>query len=216
MIKNSNIYSIVLAVFGGLILTACGAGDNDPGLEYAPNMYHSVPYEPLKQVVDKDKGEWAEFLDSNEDGYGEYYNSNPLNQEGMDGSGMTMRTPPENSVRRDKYLPYRIPKDSLTLAASVENPLPDTPEVLAQGKELYERFCDHCHGGAGQGADPGSVGEVLAGVPSYTSAAVKGVSGGHIFHVITHGKGRMGAHGSQISVEDRWRIVRYVQTLQQN
>ena len=113
MIRNSNIYSIVLAVFGGMILTACGAGDNDPGLEYAPNMYHSVPYEPLKQVVDKDKGEWAEFLDSNEDGYGEYYNSNPLNQEGMDGSGMTMRTPPENSVRRDKYLPYRIPKDSL-------------------------------------------------------------------------------------------------------
>ena len=32
--------------------------------------------------------------------------------------------------------------------------------------------------------------------------------------VITHGKGRMWGHGSQISIEDRWKIVKYVQTLQ--
>ena len=86
--------------------------------------------------------------------------------------------------------------------------------ALKDGKVLYERFCDHCHGAKGVGPDEGSVGEVFAGVPSYTSDAIKNVSGGHIFHVITQGKGRMGAHGSQISVEDRWKIVRYVQTLQ--
>ena len=38
---------------------------------------------------------------------------------------------------------------------------------------------------------------------------------GHIFHTITHGRGRMNAHGSQIDIADRWKIVRYVQTLQQ-
>lgn len=205
---------ISLAALSGLLLTACGAGEDNPGLEFAPNMYHSVPYDPLKQITEEDAGEYAEFLDSNADEYGEYYNSNPLNKDPMN-SIMTMRTPPANTVRRDMYLPYRIPKDSLALAAAtVNNPLPDSEEVLKGGKELYERFCDHCHGAKGLGAEEGSVGEVFAGVPSYTSAAVKNVSGGHIFHVITQGKGRMGAHGSQISVEDRWKIVRYVQTLQ--
>ncbi len=205
-----NYLHTAFAFFSGLAMVACGASGNDQGLEYAPNMYHSVPYEPLTQIKDKDAGNAAELLDSNDDGHGEYYNSNPLNP-----SEMTMRVPPANTVPRGKYLPYRIPKDSLELASRImENPLPDSEIIVKQGKELYERFCDHCHGAKGQGAEAGSVGEVFAGVPSYTSAALKDVSGGHIFHVITNGKGRMGAHGSQISVEDRWKIVRYVQTLQ--
>ena len=211
--RKSYIYATLIAV-STLIVSGCGAGKDDTGFEFAPNMYHSVPYDPLKQITDEESGEIAKFLDDNRDPYGEYYNSNPLNEDVMN-SNMTMRTPPANTVRRDKYLPYRIHKDSLALAAAtVENPLPDSQEIVAGGKVLYERFCDHCHGANGQGAEEGSVGEVFAGVPSYTSAALINVSGGHIFHVITHGKGRMGAHGSQISVEDRWKIVRYVQTLQ--
>jgi hypothetical protein len=51
-------------------------------------------------------------------------------------------------------------------------------------------------------------------VANLTGDALKGISEGHIFHVITHGKGLMWAHGSQISVEDRWKIARYVKTLQ--
>ena len=47
-------------------------------------------------------------------------------------------------------------------------------------------------------------------------AAYKEISEGHIFHVITYGKGLMGAHGSQVSPDDRWRIARYVKELQKN
>jgi len=205
---EKNLYTAFICI-SVLALTGCGAGENDPGYEYAPNMYHSVPYEPLKQVTDEEAGKWSELFSENEDNYGEYYNSNPLHV-----NEMTMREPPANTVRRDRFLPYRIAKDSLVQAAAVENPLPSSEEVLTEGRALYERFCDHCHGPDGQGATEGSVGEVFAGVPSYTSAAVVNVTGGHIFHVITQGKGRMGAHGSQISVEDRWKIVHYVQTLQ--
>ena len=60
----------------------------------------------------------------------------------------------------------------------------------------------------------GLVGQKIAGVPAYNSRAVQNVPEGHIFHVITHGKGRMWPHGSQVSIEDRWKIVRYVQVLQ--
>ena len=54
----------------------------------------------------------------------------------------------------------------------------------------------------------------MLGAPAYNVGRVKDLGEGHIFHVITKGKGRMYSHASQIPVEDRWKIVRYVQTLQ--
>lgn len=199
-------YTKILIVISAVILASCAAKGDFQGLEYAPQMYHSVGYEPLSQITDTDQGNW---LDSNdEDGHGEFYNSNPYNPHNM-----TMRKPVANTVKRSNYLPYRIPKDSLELAASLmKNPLDSTSEVLASGRALYNHYCVHCHGQTGQG--DGKVGVVFKGVTAYNSRAVKDKPEGHIFHVITHGKGRMLAHGSQVSVEDRWKIVRYVQTLQ--
>ena len=188
-----------------LMLLSCSADKDNPGVEYAPNMYHSTPYEPLSQVTDKEIGSW---LDSNpDDNHGEFYNSNPYNP-----YGMTMRDPVPNTVKRSSYLPYRIPKDSLELAALIKNPLATTEEVLKEGKVLYTQYCNHCHGEKGMG--DGLVGIAYKGVTAYNSRAVKNRSEGEIFHVITHGKGRMWAHGSQVSIENRWKIVKYVQTLQ--
>ena len=187
------------------MLLSCSADKDNPGVEYAPNMYHSTPYEPLSQITDKEIGSW---LDSNpDDNHGEFYNSNPYNP-----YGMTMRDPVPNTVKRSSYLPYRIPKDSLELAALIKNPLASTEEVLKEGKVLYTRYCIHCHGEKGMG--DGLVGIAYKGVLALNSRAVKNKSEGHIFHVITHGKGRMWAHGSQVSIENRWKIVKYVQTLQ--
>ena len=33
----------------GLATTACTHNGNDPGVEYAPEMYESIPYDPLSQ-----------------------------------------------------------------------------------------------------------------------------------------------------------------------
>ena len=196
---------LIFNTFIIIILASCSAKNDDPGVEYAPNMYHSVPYEPLSQVKDEEIGSW---LDSNpDDGHGEFYNSNPYNP-----YSMTMREPVENTVRRGSSLPYRLPKDSLELSASVKSPIDDSEDVLKEAKVLYDRYCVHCHGEKGMG--DGSVGKVYKGVTAYNSRAVKDKPEGHIFHVITHGKGRMWGHGSQISIEDRWKIVKYVQTLQ--
>jgi mono/diheme cytochrome c family protein len=215
---NKRVLQILSLVGIALYMSGCKAGGENQGTEYAPNMYHSVPYEPLTQITDKSSGMWVNSSDKQ---IGEYYNSNPNNP-----NGMTMREPVKNTIPRRDYtvndmdsvenvyfLAERMHKDSLQLAArALKNPLPDSPEVLAEGKELYLSFCAHCHGKQG-GAD-GKVAEQYPGVPKYTSRAVKNVSGGHIYHVITHGKGRMWPHGSQISPDDRWKIVRYVQKLQ--
>jgi len=125
-----------------------------------------------------------------------------------------MRESPPNTVSRNKHgwLPYRLEKDSLTIASDVMNPLDSTAAIVSEGKVLYEMYCDHCHGPKGEGN--GKVSEKYNGVPNYKSDALKSISEGHIFHVITQGKGLMWAHGSQINPEDRWKIARYVKTLQ--
>ena len=205
LIYNKLRFSIGLVA--AAILTSCGAGVDDPGKEYAPNMYHAVPYEPLKQIKDTDAGNWVSSLD---DGQGEYFSSNPVNPDSMN-----MREPAPNTVRRSKngFLPYRVPKDSVAwAAANLKNPLDSTQAVINDGQVLYVKFCSACHGTGGKG--DGKVGKVYQGVPSYSSRPVKDYSEGHIFHVITHGIRRMGAHGSQLSVEERWKVVRYVQQLQ--
>lgn len=191
----------------GIILASCTAGVDDTGLEYAPQMYHSTPYEPLTQIQDENSGNW---LDSNdEDEHGEFYNSNPYNQ-----FKMNMREPVANTVRRGQLLPVRLGKDDLEEAAvTLENPFPaDDESVVKQGKALYDSYCKHCHGEKGNG--DGLVAEAYAGVANLHNASLTDITEGHIFHVITYGKGLMGAHGSQVSPEDRWRIARYVKELQ--
>ena len=209
MLKRFKAALPIVALFA---LGACTAGGDDPGLEYAPQMYHSVPYEPLTQIKDKDAGSW---LSNREDGLGEFYNSNPNNA-----FEQNVRQPVAGTVRRtaNGMLPYRLKQEDMEAAAQVPNPLPDSPALLAEGQRLYEIYCDHCHGSQGQGSgqdnSDGKVGEVFAGVPAYNSAAKKNLSQGHVFYVMTHGFGRMKSHASQISEEKRWKIAKYVQQLQ--
>lgn len=199
--------TLILGASVAVVLAGCQASGDNPGREYAPNMYHSVAYEPLSQITDEDAGWIVNSLDARS---GEYFNSNRYNP-----NRMNMREPAPNTVKRNKFgwLPYRLPKDSLELASKLlKSPLDSTAAVVAEGKVLYETYCDHCHGP--KGAGDGKVADKFAGVPNYKSDALIKISEGHIFHVITHGKGLMQAHGSQVSPEDRWKIAKYVKTLQ--
>lgn len=201
---------VILILSASSVLVSCAAEGDDTGVEFSPQMYHSVPYEPLSQITDEEAGS---IVGEDVDGHGEFYNSNPNNP-----FGMTMRQPAPNTVKRSSgsamVIPYRLPKDSLTYAAAnITSPLDTSSVHLVQGQALYTSYCYPCHGATGQGDGP--VAEVYLGVPAFTSPLLQGITEGHIFHVITHGKGRMYPYGSQVSIEDRWKIVRYVQTLQQ-
>jgi mono/diheme cytochrome c family protein len=187
-------------------------------------MYHSVPYDPYTQITDKDAGSWLTSIEY-PDGHAEFYNSNQFNP-----NRMNMRMPPANTVARNKngWLPYRINKDSLNIAArTLKNPLDSSAALIASGKALYDMYCDHCHGAKGTGdgkvasgvtVDEPGQGSVektaYNGVANLNGDALKNISEGHIFHVITYGKGLMWPHGSQITAEDRWKIAMYVKTLQ--
>lgn len=187
--------SAVLLIFAA----GCSRDNNDPGKEFAPNMYVSVGYEPFRQLK-----------------------ANPINP-----MGLSMRLPVEGTVARRNYntqfgtgdsavvdlMIYDIPADSIEVSQRVlKNPVPLNDKTMEQGKVLYERYCQHCHGATGAG--DGKVAEIYKGIPNYASDAYKNLNEGHIFHVITHGKGRMWPHASQVTPEERWEIVHYVQKLQ--
>jgi len=199
----------VVALMGASLgLASCGASGDYQGTEYAPQMYHSVAYEPLTQISQQDKGTW---LSNREDGHGEFYNSNPWNPHGMN-----MREPAPNTVPRNKdgFLPYRLGPNEIEASNDIENPVELTDQVLAEGRQLYTQYCGTCHGPQGQG--DGLAGDVVGGVANLQGGAYIDLSEGHIFHVITHGKGRMLPHGSQISIDRRWKIVHYVKQEIQN
>ena len=44
--------SVIVCLGASVVLAACSAGGNNQGVEYAPNMYHSVAYEPYSQITD--------------------------------------------------------------------------------------------------------------------------------------------------------------------
>jgi len=203
-----------------IFMAACKAGGDYQGVEYAPNMYHSVAYEPLSQITDPMQGKITNSLDN---GRGEFYNSNQYNP-----YKTNLRLPPAHTVRRTAsgWLPYRGANDStgLRLANRLKSPYDSIPALLAQGKAAYEMYCLHCHGKGGAGDGKVAAGvkidgvehSVYPGVANLKGDAYKNITEGHIFHVITYGKGLMGAHGSQVSEEDRWKIAKYVKEIQKN
>jgi len=197
------IFSLAVAV----VLSSCGRDPNDQGTEYAPQMYVSKAYEPFTQV----EGEAGK---------------NTINA-----NGLNMRVPPAKTIARRRYntmfegadstgkptrnlLVYDIHKDSIQVSMRLlKNPFQPTKQVMEEGQVLYTRFCSHCHGEKGDGNGP--VNKLYKGVANISSAgALKNLNGGHIYHVITHGKGRMWAHSSLVNPDERWKIVWYVHTLQ--
>ncbi|GHA73156.1 c-type cytochrome [Pontibacter akesuensis] len=171
--------------FSSAVLFACGDKSN-PGYEYAPDMYHSVPLDPYSQIKE-----------------------NKFNP-----AGMNMREPAKGTVPRGMqgYNLYLSVDTAEVAGVELANPLKRTELNLAEGQVLYSRFCAPCHGEQGDGQ--GLVGIKFKGVPSYTAGRVAELPAGHIYHVITYGRGRMMPHGSQVNPTERWKIVMYVQQLQ--
>jgi len=169
-------------------VVSCSPDPNSPGVEYAPEMYESIPYEPLRQIS---------------------FNS-------INSFGINQRTPAAGTVPRGKLAYFdHIPKDSVRIAErTLRNPYTYTKANLEEGQVLFTRYCLHCHGEKGDGQGP--VGAKFKGVPNYSTGAYKTMNDGHIYHVIEWGRNRMMPHGSQVNPEERWKIAMYVHVLQLN
>lgn len=100
------------------------------------------------------------------------------------------------------------------------DPLSVTQENLVRGKQVYLKRCAGCHGVRGDGKGPAA--QFLKPTPfDFTDTSMTGIKGpfagdGFFYHrILTAGPGTaMENFGTRLSVEDIWRVVLFLRTIQ--
>ncbi len=187
-----------LLAFGAIAFTAasifssCATGNPDsPGIEYMPDMYRSPSVE-----------------------------TNGINTWVKDSFQMGNMLPPVGTIPRG-FIPFpyaNTPVGDSLASLYWHNPYPHSDSIEDQGKFLFERFCIYCHGDKGDGQGKlVSSGKYSSQPPNYQTLrndpTGNKLTDGHIYWVITYGKGNMGSHAGQVSPDERWKIIQYVERL---
>jgi mono/diheme cytochrome c family protein len=189
MKENNNrgfIFNSALLALLALALLSCDRSRNNPGWDYFPDMFYSTAYES--------------------------YSGNPNFKDDM-----TMRTPPDGTVPVD-YTPFDYtldPESRIKAGKDLVNPFVSSEENVARGRSIYGTFCLGCHGAKGEGDGRLFTSKLYPLKPrSLVAASAADLKDGEIYHTITLGFGSMGAHGGQVRPDDRWKLVLYIRTLQ--
>lgn len=175
-----------------LLWVGCSGDKSEPGIEYAPDMYHSVAYDPLSQIV-----------------------ANPHTRDGKN-----LIEPVKGTIARGQleYIyPYaNTPEDYERAGLELKIPaeIDSSESTVAEGKRIYLQYCAVCHGENGMADGPIVVAEKFPPPPAYNSPLLKNLPAGKMYHSITHGKNLMGSYASQVNPTERWKIIRFIQTLQ--
>lgn len=187
---KKTVYTLLAIAGIATLFTACTAGGDNPGIEYAPNMYVSFAYEPLSQLEEK---------------------PNTINPHGMN-----MRLPVKGTIARGQleYATYNMPKsnENYEAASAWKNPLPKTEFNVAEGKRLYNINCTPCHAEDGLGKGTIVADGKYPQVPAYADR-LPTINPGKAFYSITHGKNLMGAYGSVLTPTQRWQVIHYIYEL---
>jgi mono/diheme cytochrome c family protein len=182
------IFKSLLLIALAVIEPGCNRDRRMPGWDYFPDMFYSTAYETFSR--------------------------NPNFKDGM-----TMRVPPTGTVPLG-YTPFEYtidPESRLKAGIELKNPYTLTDDNLLRGKAVFGTFCIICHGEKGEGDGFLFTSGLYPKKPlplSRDNAVV--LKDGEIYHTITLGFGTMGAYGTQIQPEDRWKVVLYIRQLQKN
>lgn len=194
---RKSIYTLLAVAASTVVMVGCSAGGDNPGTEYAPNMYVSFAYEPMSQLANDEEGTTN--------------GNNKINP-----YGMNMRLPVKGTIARGQldYATYNLPKsnESYEAASAWKNPLPASEYNLAEGKRLYNINCTPCHAEDGLGKGTIVADGKYPQVPAYADR-LPTINPGKAFYSITHGKNLMGAYGSVLTPKQRWQVVHYIYNL---
>ncbi|MCC7177497.1 MAG: cytochrome c [Acidobacteria bacterium] len=177
--------SVVLVALVGAY-AGINADPNVPNWEFLPNMVRSIPADAFAP--------------------------SPL----LPG-GRVLQPPPPGTIPRGlPPLPYTAsPEDAARAGVELTNPYTaEDPAALARGGTIYANYCAVCHGAAGLGDGP----VTLRGVPpppSYAAENALKLTDGQMFHILTYGQKNMASYATQVSREDRWKVILHVRLLQQ-
>src|SRR5512143_535993 len=107
-------------------------------------------------------------------------------------------------------------KRQLTVGGRADvNPLPDTPEVVARGREDFSHYCMVCHGLDGQSTGVPFAATMSPPVPSLASPEVQAYVDGQLHRIIVGGIWPSGMPASRgiLNDDEIWGIVRYLRPL---
>lgn len=127
---------------------------------------------------------------------------------------LAMRTPPEGTVSRERYLVDRpeLRGGRPDGGYSMPNPVPLTPQLLAQGRRTFDVFCSPCHGMVGDGQSVVGGKMTLRAPPSLHLRAQ--MPDAFFYDAVTYGYGVMPPYAEHLSAQERWGVVAYVRALQ--
>jgi len=181
-----NFTKIIFALLALVTIVSCG-DKRTRSVQYMPDMYVAVPYEPnsVNGLTDTING------------------SNLKPVLGTIARGQVPYEYP-NTLEA-----YDVAKTTL------KSPLETTAKNLDNGKKMYGIYCATCHGDKGDGNGVLVQREKFSGIPKYNDAA-RAITQGSIYHVIMYGKGIMGSHASQLTTKERWQVVQYVLKLKED
>jgi len=96
-------------------------------------------------------------------------------------------------------------------AKKMKNPIKVTKVSIQKGKEIYKNKCALCHGIKGDGKGPASAGLNPKPTNFIESHEEKMTDGEH-FWKITTGRGPMPSYGKELTLEERWHVINYINT----
>jgi mono/diheme cytochrome c family protein len=96
-----------------------------------------------------------------------------------------------------------------------KNPLPDTPETRADGKEAFSHYCVACHGMDGQNMGVPFADHISPPIPSLSSSDVQRYTDGQLKWILDYGVRPSGMPGSKgiLADDELWSIVVFLRHL---
>ncbi len=181
----------------GLAIQSCDS-NRVPGKIYMPDMTYSRAYETYRPL------DSARFtMDALSKGGNKIYFNGVR---------------PAGAIKRGEVLPYPLPNDSngYKMSYTIKNPFTDSlsKAEMDESGRLFNINCGICHGEKGAGNGPLSTGGKIGGVANLTLPNYVAMADGTMYHSIEYGKGVMGSYASQLSGEQRWKIIKYIRKLQ--
>ena len=111
-------------------------------------------------------------------------------------------------VYQDKK-PWNVPADK----AKITNPVASNAASLKDGKELWAKHCQSCHGKSGLGDGPKAA-QLKTEPGDFSQATTQKQSDGSLFYKISEGRDDMPSFKKKIpEAEDIWNVVNYLRTL---
>ncbi len=115
----------------------------------------------------------------------------------------------EKKEAQQEPAPFKIPPEEVKR----ENPIKHTAASIAQGKNLYRSQCAMCHGVKGDGKGDLAV-EIKLKLKDYRDpAALRDITDGELFYILTKGKGQMPDQGERLRPEQRWNMINYIRSI---